>query len=276
MTFSYAVRAWTMEQMSMDYFGINAIATGACVNWKTVEAWFRQDTDRAKLMMKTPREYERSMGILLYEECPKELALISKLVYSKPDSLQQWKTDNYSKPLSSDLLERTFQGVYKLRTLVKEGLGEHGESEYLKNRMLWPDPRTIFERTWRELDSLMTIHVDQLFAWRINDISEEPIPEIASRRPKNFRGPHRNRYSEFNGKYLFPEQSYQKTRRVSHLSGCYRIEAYENAEIADELLGEDWGIKDEPFPDRQEQESILLDQIYKREKRSRRKWHLFV
>jgi hypothetical protein len=256
-----------MEQMFKDYFGINAIAAGACVNWKTVEAWFRQDTERGKLMLKTPREYERSMGILFLEEFPKDFQIISKLLYTKPDSLQQWRLDNYSKPLSSDLRQRTFQGVFKLRSLVKKGIKEHGKSEYLNNKILWPDPRHIYERTWRELDFLMELQVNQLFDWRVNELFEEPVPEIASRKPKNFRGPHVSRYTQFSDEYRIREMSYQRTRRVSHLKGYYRIEALEKAEIADDLLGAEWGMRDEAFPARERQETKLLNEIYRKKKK---------
>ena len=67
MTHAYAKRTWATTQMSQDFFGLYTIARAACIKPRTLQSWYRQETHRAEFAIKMPREYERSMGILLLD-----------------------------------------------------------------------------------------------------------------------------------------------------------------------------------------------------------------
>jgi hypothetical protein len=168
MTHSYATRTWAMTHMSNDYFGLQTIARAAQVKPRTLQSWFRQETQRADLTIKMPREYERSMGIVLLDLCPKEIETIAALTFTNPRGLLQWRLENRQCPLSSDLRQRTFEAVIRLQPLVNKAIKKFGKERYLNNRNLWPDPNLVYEKTWIELDLLFRYTLIQLFNWRFN------------------------------------------------------------------------------------------------------------
>jgi hypothetical protein len=263
MTHSYATRAWAMHHMSNDYFGLQAIARSACVKPRTIQSWFRQETQRACFTLKMPREYERSMGIILLDLFPEDIVTIANQTYTNPRGLLQWRLENRKDPLSSDLRHRTFQAVVKLKPLVNKALKKHGIDKFLEDKMFWPDPNLIYERTWRELDMLFEKELNTLLVWRFNKVAYPEKTKDKKKKPKTMIGPHFMRYTEITSEgQLFPLEIFQDNRRTGHLLGWSSLELIKNAKIADDLLPPDWGLRDKVVPFRAKKEEKLLDEIY--------------
>jgi hypothetical protein len=270
MTHSYATRAWGMHHMSNNYFGLQAIARSACVKPRTIQSWFRQETQRANFALKMPREYERSMGIILLDLFPQEIETIAELTHTNPRGLLQWRLENRKDPLSSDLRHRTFQAVVKLKPLVNKAIKKHGVDKFFENKMLWPDPNLIYERTWRELDMLFVHELNTLMDWRFNKVKypEKTKNENKKKKPKVMIGPHFMRYTEITSEgQHFPLETFQDNRRTGHLLGWSSSESIKNAKIADDLLPPNWGLRDKVVPLRAKKEEKLLDEIYEVEQK---------
>jgi hypothetical protein len=244
MTHSYATRAWAMHHMANDFFGLQAIASMACVKPRTLQSWFRQETRRAKLSIKMPREYERAMGIILLDLYPSHEDQIASLVFTNVRTLKEWRVENRYRPLNSDLTHRTSEGVVILLPLVKKSLKKHRLEEYLTDKMLWPDPNLIYEKTWNELDE---IFYGALIKQQLRNMS------IASGRNDIFLrkfekrvyvGPHFMRYTEIGreGQH-FPLESFQINRPIKHLIRAGGLEAEKMARISNQLLPPDWRMK---------------------------------
>lgn len=244
MTHSYATRAWAMHHMSNNYFGLQAIARSACVNPRTIQTWFRQETHRAKPTQKQPREYERAMGIILLDLLPHRDGQIAKLVFTNARTLREWRIENRYRPYESDLTLRTLEGVTILQPLVKEVLEKFGQENFLADKMLWPDPNLIYENTWKELDELF--HQDLIQQQNVSLRSRKILKSGSSHKIKRrvFVGPHFTRYTEITrGGQHFPLESYQLERPTKHLIGAGGLEAQRLAKISDQLLPYDWKIR---------------------------------
>ena len=243
MTHSYATRAWAMHHMSNNYFGLQAIARSACVNPRTIQTWFRQETHRAKPTLKQPREYERAMGIILLDLLPHRDGQIAKLVFTNARTLREWRIENRCRPYESDLTLRTLEGVAILQPLVNEVLEKFGQENFLADKMLWPDPNLIYENTWKELDELF--YQDLIQQQNVSLSSRKILKGGSSHKFKRrvFVGPHFMRYTEITrGGQHFPLESYQLERPTKHLTGAGGLEAQRLAKISDQLLPYDWKI----------------------------------
>lgn len=268
MTHSYATRAWAMHHMFNNYFGLQAIARSACVKPRTIQSWFRQETQRANFALKMPREYERSMGIILLDLFPQEIETIAELTHTNPRGVLQWRLENRRDPLSSDLRHRTFQAVIKLKPLVNKAIKKHGIDKFLENNMFWPDPNLIYERTWRELDMLFVHELNTLMDWRFNKVVYPEKTKDKKKKPKTMIGPHFMRYTEITSEgQHFTLEMFQDNRRTGHLLGWSSPESIKNAKIADALLPPDWGLRDKVVPLRAKKEEKLLDEIYEVEQK---------
>ena len=263
MTHSYATRAWAIEHMSNDFFGLQAIASMACVNPRTLQTWFRQEIHRAKLTLKQPREYERAMGIILLDLLPHRDEQIAKLVFTNFRTLREWRVENRYRPLDSDLTHRTFQGVETLRRLVEKKLRKYGRENFLTDKMLWPDPNLIYEKTWKELDYLFYLSLIKQQNRNLgltSNLADGPLPKFAKR---VYIGPHVMRYTEISreGQH-FPLESYQSTRPTGHLIAAGTPEALKLTKISEQLLPHDWKMKDKVVPFKSRTETRLLTKIY--------------
>ncbi|CAB4658742.1 unannotated protein [freshwater metagenome] len=268
MTHSYATRAWAMHHMSKDFFGLQTISRSACVKPRTIQSWFRQETQRADFTLRMPREYERSMGIILLNLFPERIETIALLTHTNIRALLQWRLENRKDPLSSDLRHRTFEAVIKLKPLVNKAIKKHGVDKFFNNKLLWPDPNLIYERTWRELDLLLIKDLYELFDWRYSMDNDGGLSRDKKLKPKTMIGPHFMRYTEITSEgQHFPLESFRYVRKTGHMLGWYNIEAVKNAKIADELLPPDWGIRDKVVPFRAKKEAKLLDEIYEKEQK---------
>jgi len=267
MTHSYATRAWAVTHMSNDFFGLQTIARAAGVKPRTLQSWFRQETQRAELSIKMPREYERSMGIILLDLYPKEIETIAALTFTNPRGLLQWRLENRTDPLSSDLRQRTFEAVIRLKPLVNKAIKKFGKDKYLSNRNLWPDPNLAYEKTWIELDLLFRYTLVQLFNWRFNMDFDREKARDKNLKPKTIIGPHFMRYTEITSEgQHFPLETFRYTRRTKHLLGLWRSEAIDKAMISDSLLPPDWETKGTLILFGSRKESRLLDEIYEGER----------
>jgi hypothetical protein len=244
MTHSYATRAWALHHMSNDYFGLQTIASMACIKPRTLQSWFRQETHRAKPTLKQPREYERAMGIILLDLLPYQDDQIAKLVLTNIRTLREWRVENRYRPYESDLTLRTLEGVAILKPLVEEGLKKYGQEKFLTDKMLWPDPNLIYEETWKELDELFyrdLVQQRKRYLGSRKNLKSGPSHKIKKR---VFVGPHFMRYTEISreGQH-FPLESYQSERPTKHLIGAGGLEAQGLARISDQLLPRDWKMK---------------------------------
>jgi hypothetical protein len=263
MTHSYATRAWAIEHMSNDFFGLQAIASMACVNPRTLQTWFRQETHRAKPTLKQPREYERAMGIILLDLLPNRDEQIAKLVFTNFRTLREWRVENRYRPLDSDLTHRTFQGVETLKRLVEKKLRKFGRENFLTDKMLWPDPNLIYEKTWKELDYLFYLSLIKQQNRNLgltSNLADGPLPKFAKR---VYIGPHVMRYTEISreGQH-FPLESYQATRPTGHLIAAGTPEALKLTKISEQLLPHDWKMKDKVVPFKSRTETRFLTKIY--------------
>lgn len=263
MTHSYATRTWAITHMTNDFFGLHTIARAACIKPRTLQSWYRQERHRADFSIKMPREYERSMGIILLDLFPNREGQISKLVCTNYRTLHQWRVENRFRPLDSDLIYRTFQGVLTLQRPVKKQIQKFGEDKFLTDKMLWPDPNLIYEKTWRELDELLHLNLMQLQYRNLGITGTGTHGPLPPHIKKTNIGPHVMRYTEvsYDG-YKYPSKTYQANRRTKHLIGAGTREALEKAKIAKELLPPNWKMNDSFAPFRSRTESKLLMEIY--------------
>ena len=210
-----------------------------------------------------PREYERSMGIILLDLFPNREGQISKLVCTNHRALHQWRVENRFRPLDSDLIYRTFQAVLTLQGPVKKKVEKFGEEKFLTDKMLWPDPNLIYEKTWRELDELLHLNLMQLHYRNLGITGTGTHGPLPPHIKKTNIGPHVMRYTEvsYDG-YKYPSKTYQANRRTKHLNGAGTREALEKAKIAKELLPPNWKMNDSFAPFRSRTESKLLMEIY--------------
>ena len=263
MTHSYATRTWAITHMSNDFFGLQTIARAAGVKPRTLQSWFRQETQRVEFTLKMPREYERAMGIILLNLFPEDIETIATLTFTNPRGLMQWRLENRKCPLSSDLRHRTFQGVSKLEPLVAKAIRKYGKKKFLINKELWPDPCLIYERTWVELDFIFHYTVHRIYDWRYFKKYNPEYAEKNFKKAKVMVGPHSTRYTEITSEgQHFPLESFRYTRRTDHLVGFYRDEAIKITKIANLLLPPDWELKDKVVQFRSKRESEVLDKIY--------------
>jgi hypothetical protein len=272
MTHSYATRAWAIEHMSNDFFGLQAIASMACVNPRTLQTWFRQETQRAKFTLKQPREYERAMGIILLDLLPTREDQIAGLVFTNFRTLREWRVENRYRPLESDLTHRTFQGVLTLQKLVEKKLRKHGRENFLADKMLWPDPNLVYEKTWKELDHLFYLSLIRQQNRNLgltSDLVDGPLRKYQKR---VYVGPHAMRYTEITreGQH-FPLESYQATRPLGHLVAAGTPEALKLSRISEQLLPHDWKMKDKVVPFKSRTEDRLLTKIYDRDTKEHEK-----
>jgi len=245
MTYSYATRTWAITHMSNDFFGLHTIARAAGVKPRTLQSWFRQETHRAQLSIKMPREYERSMGIILLDLFPKDIETIAKLTFTNSRSLLQWRLENKNCHASSDLRYRTFKAVALLKPIVAQLIRKHGKNKMLESKMLWPDPYLVFERTWLELDLTLIYTLFKVFDWRYYKDNEETAALSKMKKPKTMIGPHSTRYTEItNEGQHFPLESFRYSRRTEHILGWYNQEAAEKTLLTKSLLPPDWKMKD--------------------------------
>lgn len=244
MTHSYATRAWALHHMSNDYFGLQTIASMACVKPRTLQSWFRQETHRAKPTLKQPREYERAMGIILLDLLPHQDDQIAKLVLTNIRTLREWRVENRYRPYDSDLTLRTLEGVAILKPLVETGLKKYGQEKFLMDKMLWPDPNLIYEETWKELDELFYRDLVQQRKRHLGPRKNSKSGPSHKLKKRVFVGPHFMRYTEISreGQH-FPLESYQSERPTKHLIGAGGLEAQGLARISDQLLPRDWKMK---------------------------------
>jgi hypothetical protein len=249
--------------MTNDFFGLHTIARAACIKPRTLQSWYRQERHRADFSIKMPREYERSMGIILLDLFPNREGQISKLVCTNYRTLHQWRVENRFRPLDSDLIYRTFQGVLTLQRPVKKQIQKFGEDKFLTDKMLWPDPNLIYEKTWRELDELLHLNLMQLQYRNLGITGTGTHGPLPPHIKKTNIGPHVMRYTEvsYDG-YKYPSKTYQANRRTKHLIGAGTREALEKAKIAKELLPPNWKMNDSFAPFRSRTESKLLMEIY--------------
>ena len=244
MTHSYATRAWALHHMSNDYFGLQTIASMACVKPRTLQSWFRQENRRAKLSIKMPREYERAMGIILLDLLPCGEDLIASLVFTNVRTLREWRVENRYRPYNSDLTLRTLEGVVILQPLVEKNLKKYGHEKFLANRMLWPDPNLIYEETWKELDELFYRDLVEQRKRYLHSAKKSKIGASYKIKKRVLVGPHFMRYTEISreGQH-FPLESFQSQRPTKHLIGAGGLEAQGLAKITDQLLPRDWKMK---------------------------------
>lgn len=238
MTYSYATRAWALLHMEKNFFGLQTIATCADVKPKTLQSWFRQDTNRAPDTLKMPREYERAMGILLLDNFPEAIEKIAKQLNTNTRAVLQWRVENRYRPYSSELRRRTHEGTKILEKFVLSGIFNHGKEKYLDNKMLWPDPMLIFRETWLALDAVLLEKLHRLFWWRYCSETNSPYLLAFQTRPTRMVGPHSTRYAEIEteGPWIHDDYYFEQSRRTGHILGCYNHEAVAMAEITDELL----------------------------------------
>jgi hypothetical protein len=244
MTHSYATRAWAIQHMANDYFGLQAIASMACVKPRTLQSWFRQETRRAKYSIKMPREYERAMGIILLDLFPSHEDQIASLVFTNIRTLKEWRVENRYRPLNSDLTHRTSEGVVILLPLVKRSLKRYRLEEYLTDKMLWPDPNFIYEKTWKELDEIFYGALIKQQNRNISITSGRRDIFLRKFEKRTYVGPHFMRYTEIGreGQH-FPLESYQIERPIKHLIKAGGLEAQRMARISNQLLPSDWKMR---------------------------------
>lgn len=244
MTHSYATRAWALHHMSNDYFGLQTIASMACVKPRTLQSWFRQETRRTKFSLKMPREYERAMGIILLDLLPYQEELIASLVFTNIRTLKEWRVENRYRPFNSDLTHRTSEGVVILQPLIEKNLKKYGQEKFLADRMLWPDPNLIYEETWKELDELFYQDLVEQRKRYLRSTMKSKIGPSHKIKKRVLVGPHFMRYTEITreGQH-FPLESFQSQRPLKHLIGGGGLEAQGLAKISDQLLPRDWKMK---------------------------------
>jgi len=203
------------------------------------------------------------MGIILLDLFPNREGQISKLVCTNRRTLHQWRVENRYRPLDSDLMYRTFQGVLTLQRPVQKKIEKFGVDKFLTDKMLWPDPNLIYEKTWIELDELLHLNLVQLQYRNLGITgtgSHGPLPQHME---KTNIGPHVLRYTEisYDGYKSFAK-TYQANRPIKHLIGGGSREVLEKAKIAKELLPPYWTINNSFAPFRSRKESKLLTEIY--------------
>lgn len=117
---SYTRREWAMEQMSAGILGRETIASALDIPPRTISSWFRAETRRCPSLLKTPREYERAIAILLYMKFPQCLDQIAKNHQTTPRVITEWYTQVRSTRKHSELIWATRLMMVTLNPYIPE------------------------------------------------------------------------------------------------------------------------------------------------------------
>ena len=178
MTYSYARRAWALEHFSRGYLGRETIAAGCGVPPRTLGNWLRDSYGKGPGLMKTPREYERALGILLYDRFPNERPSVAKLLHTKVRTIQEWRTQVRMPHFDSELLAATRLAMAILNPSIDEYFySSGGEVHLLKERP--PDSLLLEELIWQVYDDILNRIIDDIDLRRLNRQWARSAPRLA-------------------------------------------------------------------------------------------------
>jgi hypothetical protein len=210
MTYAFATRSWALAQMHLYIFGRDTIAEACNVPPRTLATWYRSDLGKLPSLLKTPREDQRALGLVLLNRFPEHKEEIAQLVHTKPRTLLEWRQFNNSTQYRSDLFERTRQAFQIYDSVIDQYvvLGIDGALKLIRGKL--PDAYMIYQPIWQEYDDNLELTVDLCnilkfyrYASNRSFLGGPPIPNLDERIrrisdvSKRITGPHALRNSTF-------------------------------------------------------------------------------
>lgn len=136
MTYSYLVRAWALEHMHRGVLGRGVIADSCDVAPKTVTSWFRASDGREPSLLKTHREYTRTIANLLYESFPQNIEQIAKKFRITPRIILDRRMQVRFPRYQSELIWATRLALICLHDRISEYFDiEHDQLLLLQNKL---------------------------------------------------------------------------------------------------------------------------------------------
>jgi hypothetical protein len=255
---SYTRREWAMEQMSAGILGRETIAAALDIPPRTISSWFRAETRRCPSLLKTPREYDRAMAILLYMKFPQCLDQIAKKHQTTPRVITEWYSQVRSTRHHSELIWATRLLMVTLNPYIPEYFTAKG-NELILIQGRYPHSSRARELIFEVYDEILQeilSHASDLQLDRSMKASgplklESEVfymPQFAATNPripelKRLNGPHRYRGSvlysdghvDFDSHIIYRRENLKGLMR--RIGGMQRMK---EIRIADGLLEDTW------------------------------------
>lgn len=154
MTHSYLMRSWAMQQMARGILGRDAIAAVCGVPPRTIASWMRAEQGKGSYLITTHREYERALGILLYDSFPHQRHQIGTIVGANQRTIQEWRTQLHSPRYQSEFNWATRLAAVDLNFRMKQHFHIIDNQITLKVGKL-PDSLQLEEMIWQVYDDIL-------------------------------------------------------------------------------------------------------------------------
>jgi hypothetical protein len=223
MTYSYVRQAWVAEQINKEVFGIPLISRAAGIPAKTGFTWHRQFCHRLPANKKTPREYERALGILLYEKFPKSINHIAEIFATTPRMIREWEADNRLHWEGSDLKRQTHFLAEYMSTRIDGHFDVDSNQRIILTQGRWPDSSGFDEKFFKIQDILLYFLLETESNFRASRVIKSWVPFAKLMTPMELleaetdlivwqgtaikvpmRGPHKYRYVQCNNNSQYP------------------------------------------------------------------------
>lgn len=154
MTYSYLLRAWAMEHIDKGILGRDAIAAVCGVPPRTVGSWIRAETGRGAYLITTHREYERALGILLYDNFPNHRFQAAEIVQASTRMIQEWRTQLHSPRYNNEFAGATRLAVVVMSPKIKRYF-KITDGQITQSKGKLPDSLDLEEIVWQVYDDIL-------------------------------------------------------------------------------------------------------------------------
>lgn len=154
MTHSYLLRSWAIQQMARGILGRDAIAAVCGVPPRTIASWMRAEQGKGSYLITTHREYERALGILLYDNFPHHRHQVGSIVKASQRTIQESRTQLHSPRYQSEFHWATRLAVIDLNFRIKQHFHIIDNQITLKAGKL-PDSLNLEEMIWQVYDDIL-------------------------------------------------------------------------------------------------------------------------
>lgn len=148
------MRAWAVEQLARGILGRDAIAFVCGIPARTVGSWARAEIHRTPSLMSTHREYERALGILLYEKFPHQRSYAAEIVNATPRMIQEWRMQVHSLRFQGEFHWATRLAVVVLNPQIPKYF-KVNNGQVVQTLSKLPDSLELEDLIWQVYDDIL-------------------------------------------------------------------------------------------------------------------------
>lgn len=140
--------------MARGILGRDAIAVVCGVPARTIASWMRAEHGKGSYLITTHREYERALGILLYDHFPHHRRQVSEIIKANQRTIQEWRTQLHSPRYHSEFQWATRLAVVELNSRIKNHF-HIVDGQIMQKLGKLPDSLNLEEMIWQVYDDIL-------------------------------------------------------------------------------------------------------------------------